>query len=67
MRCLLVPNGSGFWAAWRYYPELNRIHPAYLAWALDELADGRVVNQVVVDEETARDAKVALERMLAAR
>jgi quinolinate synthase len=46
---------------------MYRIHPAYLAWALDELADGRVVNQVVVDEETARDAKVALERMLAVR
>ncbi|TMF10561.1 MAG: quinolinate synthase NadA, partial [Chloroflexi bacterium] len=44
---------------------MYRIHPAYLAWALDELADGRVVNQVRVDEETARDAKVALERMLA--
>ena len=46
---------------------MYRIHPAYLAWALDELADGRVVNQVVVDDETARDAKVALERMLAVR
>ncbi len=46
---------------------MYRIHPAYLAWALDELAEGRVVNQVVVDEETARDAKVALERMLAVR
>jgi quinolinate synthase len=46
---------------------MYRIHPAYLAWALDELADGRVVNQVSVDGETARDAKVALERMLAVR
>jgi quinolinate synthase len=46
---------------------MYRIHPAYLAWTLDELATGRVVNQVVVDEETARDAKVALERMLAVR
>ena len=46
---------------------MYRIHPAYLAWALDELADGRVVNQVRVGEETARDAKVALERMLAVR
>jgi quinolinate synthase len=46
---------------------MYRIHPAYLAWALDELADGRVVNQVRVDDETARDAKVALERMLAVR
>ncbi len=46
---------------------MYRIHPAYLAWALDELAEGRVVNQVTVDAETARDAKVALERMLSVR
>jgi len=46
---------------------MYRIHPAYLAWALDELAGGRIVNQVTVDEETARHAKVALERMLAVR
>jgi quinolinate synthase len=46
---------------------MYRIHPAYLAWALDELADGRIVNQVRVDDETARYAKVALERMLSVR
>jgi quinolinate synthase len=44
-----------------------RIHPAYLAWTLDELSEGRIVNQVRVDEDTARDAKVALERMLSVR
>ncbi len=44
---------------------MYRIHPAYLAWVLEELAEGRVVNQVTVDEETATWAKVALERMLA--
>ncbi|MDO8614879.1 MAG: quinolinate synthase NadA [Dehalococcoidia bacterium] len=44
-----------------------RIHPAYLAWALDELAAGRIVNRVVVDAETARYARIALERMLAVR
>src|SRR3990172_4236345 len=44
-----------------------RIHPAYLAWALDELAAGRIVNQVQVDAETAKYARVALERMLAVR
>jgi quinolinate synthase len=44
---------------------MYRIHPAYIAWALEELVAGRVVNQVAVDEETARWAKVALERMLA--
>ncbi len=44
---------------------MYRIHPAYLAWVLEELALGRVVNQVSVDAETATWAKVALERMLA--
>jgi quinolinate synthase len=44
-----------------------RIHPAYLAWALDELAAGRIVNQVTVDEETSKYAKIALEHMLAVR
>jgi len=44
---------------------MYRIHPAYLAWVLDNLADGRVVNRIQVDAETKRWAKVALERMLA--
>jgi quinolinate synthase len=43
---------------------MYRIHPAYLAWALDNLVEGRVVNQIQVDEEVARWALVALERML---
>jgi quinolinate synthase len=46
---------------------MYRIHPAYLAWALDELADGRIVNQVTVDDETANYARIALERMLSVR
>ena len=44
---------------------MYRIHPAYLAWVLEELVEGHVVNQVRVDGETAKWAKVALERMLA--
>jgi len=44
---------------------MYRIHPAYLAWVLEELVAGRVINQVTVDAETAEWAKVALERMLA--
>ncbi len=43
---------------------MYRIHPAYLAWTIEELAAGRVVNRVSVDEETARFAKIALDRML---
>ena len=44
---------------------MYRIHPAYLAWVLEGLVEGRVINQVKVDEETAHWARVALERMLA--
>ena len=41
-----------------------RIDAAHLAWVLEELAGGRVVNQITVDEATAADARVALQRML---
>ncbi|MCH8205497.1 MAG: quinolinate synthase NadA [Chloroflexi bacterium] len=43
---------------------MYRIHPAYLSWALDGLNEGVVVNQITVDEETAAQARVALDRML---
>lgn len=43
---------------------MYRIHPAYLAWVLEALLDGEVINQVTVDEETVHWARVALERML---
>jgi quinolinate synthase len=48
-------------------PWMYRIHPAYLAWTLDELVKGHVVNEVTVDDETAKWARVALERMLATK
>jgi quinolinate synthase len=41
------------------------VDPPHLLWVLDELAAGRVMNQISVDPETGRDALVALERMLA--
>ena len=44
---------------------MYRIHPAYVLWALEHLAHGEVVNQITVDPETAREALVALDRMLA--
>jgi quinolinate synthase len=44
---------------------MYRIHPAYLAWVMEELVLGHVVNRVSVDASTAEWAKVALERMLA--
>jgi len=46
---------------------MYRIHPAYLAWVLEELVKGNVVNQVSVEESVQDNAKVALERMLAAK
>jgi quinolinate synthase len=42
-----------------------RIDAAHLAWVLENLVDGTVVNRITVDDATAADAKVALERMLA--
>ncbi len=42
-----------------------RIAPENLLWALENLVEGAVVNRIKVDEETARWAKVALDRMLA--
>jgi quinolinate synthase len=41
-----------------------RIDAAHLAWVLENLVEGRVVNQIVVDDKTAEWAKVALDRML---
>jgi quinolinate synthase len=45
---------------------MYRIHPGYLAWTLEGLVAGEVRNEIVVPEDVARDAKVALERMLKA-
>jgi quinolinate synthase len=45
---------------------MYRIHPGYLAWVLDGLVAGEVRNEIVVPDDIARDAKVALERMLKA-
>ena len=41
-----------------------RIDAPHLAWVLEELRDGRIPNQIVVDEQVASSARVALERML---
>jgi len=42
-----------------------RIDLPHLAWVLDGLVAGEVRNHITVDEATAADARVALERMLA--
>jgi quinolinate synthase len=44
---------------------MNRIDLPHLVWALESLADGKVVNRIRVDAETEHFAKLALERMLA--
>ena len=43
---------------------MARIDPQHLAWCLESLADGEIVNQIKVPEADARQAKIALERML---
>jgi quinolinate synthase len=48
-----------------YCSTMNRIDLPHLVWALETLARGEIVNQIRVPENIARDAKVALERMLA--
>ena len=44
---------------------MYRVHPAYILWTMEHLVEGRVVNQVKVDDLTRTEAKVALDRMLA--
>jgi len=44
---------------------MYRIHPAYLAWVLEALVAGEVINQVKVDDEVVHWSRVALQRMLA--
>ena len=41
-----------------------RIDDRHLAWTLENLVEGNVVNQIAVDPDTAHWARVALERML---
>ena len=43
---------------------MYRIHPAYLAWVLEAFERGEILNRIVVPEEVAIPARVALERML---
>ncbi|HVL91677.1 MAG TPA: quinolinate synthase NadA [Actinomycetota bacterium] len=43
---------------------MNRIDLPHLVWALENLTQGRVVNRVHVEPETAQWARVALQRML---
>ncbi len=41
-----------------------RIDPPHLAWVLENLVEGHVVNQISVNETVAEQARLSLERML---
>ncbi|MEO2009974.1 MAG: quinolinate synthase NadA [Pirellulaceae bacterium] len=46
---------------------MYRIDLAHLCWSLENLVEGKPVNTITVDEETAHWSLVALERMLAVK
>jgi quinolinate synthase len=48
-----------------YCSTMNRIDLPHLVWALESLASGQVVNQITVQEQIARQARAALDQMLA--
>jgi quinolinate synthase len=43
---------------------MQRIDPQHLAWTLENLVEGKVVNQISVPEHEAKLAKISLQRML---
>ena len=47
--------------------QMARIQLPFLLWVLDNLARGKVINQVRVDASTAADARTALQRMISIR
>jgi quinolinate synthase len=46
---------------------MYRISPQHLAWALENLVEGHVVNRIKVEDDVKQWAKVALDRMLEVR
>jgi quinolinate synthase len=48
-----------------YCSTMNRIDLPHFVWAMESLVKGTVVNQIEVDPDTEKWAKVALDRMLA--
>ena len=48
-----------------YCSTMNRIDLPHLVWTLESLVEGRVHNRIVVDKETEKWARVALDQMLA--
>jgi quinolinate synthase len=45
---------------------MARIDPQHLVWVLENLVEGRIVNQIKVPQHEAKLAKLTLDRMLAA-
>ncbi|HRH41525.1 MAG TPA: quinolinate synthase NadA, partial [Pyrinomonadaceae bacterium] len=43
---------------------MYRISPQSLAWAMENLVNGNIVNEIIVDDETKHFANVALNRMI---
>jgi len=43
---------------------MYRIHPSYIAWVLESLERGTILNRITVPEAIAVPARIALERML---
>jgi quinolinate synthase len=48
-----------------YCSTMNRIDLPHLVWTLESLVAGQVPNQITVDDQTAQEARAALEQMLA--
>ena len=46
---------------------MYRIHHGYLAWVLEGLVEGEVRNRITVPSDVAEPARIAVERMLAAK
>ena len=43
---------------------MYRVAGPHLLWVMDNLLEGRVVNQIVVPEPIASEAKLSLDRMI---
>jgi quinolinate synthase len=43
---------------------MYRISPQHLAWTLENLVEGHVVNRIKVDDDIKHWSRVALDRML---
>jgi quinolinate synthase len=48
-----------------YCSTMNRIDLPHLVWALESLVAGQVPNRITVDDQSAKEARAALEQMLA--